>query len=125
MAMTKQEKLDAKAEREYEKTHKRKYKLTPGDIVFNIFNYAFFGIFTISCIFPFYYIFINTISSRGAVARGDVTLVPIGVNIKNYIDILKVDDVFRAFGVSLGRTILGTALMVLATGFIGYLVTKQ
>lgn len=125
MAKTKQEKLDAKAEKAYEKTHKRKYRLTPGDIIFNILNYAFFGIFTLSCIFPFYYIFINTISSRNAVARGDVTLIPIGLNIKNYIDILKVDDVFRAFGVSIGRTLLGTILMVLATGFIGYLVTKQ
>ena len=37
MAKTKQEKEDAKREREYEKKHKRKYRLTPGDIVFYIF----------------------------------------------------------------------------------------
>ena len=42
MAKTKQEKEDAKREREYEKKHKRKYRLTPGDIVFYIFNYLFF-----------------------------------------------------------------------------------
>lgn len=125
MAMTKQEKLDAKAEKAYEKKHKRKYKLTAGDIIFNILNYGFFGIFTISCIFPFYYIFINTISSRSAVTRGEVLFYPIGITLKNYLDILKVDDVFRAFGVSITRTLIGTALMVLATGFIGYLVTKE
>ncbi len=125
MAMTKQEKLDAKAEKAYEKKHKRRYKLTTGDVIFNILNYGFFGIFTLSCIFPFYYIFINTISSRSAVARGDVLFYPIGLTIKNYLDILKVDDVFQAFGVSVARTLLGTALMVLATGFIGYLVTKE
>lgn len=125
MAMTKQEKLDAKAEKQYAKTHKRKYKLTPGDVVFNIIDYAIFGIFTLSCIFPFYYIFINTISSRGAVADGAVTLYPIGLTLQNYIDILKASDIFSAFGVSIARTLLGTALMVLATGFIGYLVTKQ
>ncbi|MDE7238480.1 MAG: carbohydrate ABC transporter permease [Lachnospiraceae bacterium] len=100
-------------------------RLTTGDIIFNILNYGFFGIFTISCIFPFYYIFINTISSRSAVTRGEVLFYPIGVTLKNYLDILKVDDVFRAFGVSITRTIVGTALMVLATGFIGYLVTKE
>lgn len=125
MAMTKQEKLDAKAEKAYEKKHKRKYKLTAGDIIFNILNYGFFGIFTLSCIFPFYYIFINTISSRSAVARGDVLFYPIGLTLKNYLDILKVDDVFQAFGVSVARTLIGTILMVLATGFIGYLVTKE
>ena len=53
MAKTKQEKEDAKREREYEKKHKRKYRLTPGDIVFYIFNYLFFTLFTITCIFPF------------------------------------------------------------------------
>lgn len=125
MAKTKQEKLDLKAERAYAKKHKRKYRLTPGDVIFYIFDYLIFGVFTLSCIFPFYYIFINTISSRGAVARGEVTLYPIGVNIKNYLDILKANDIFRAFGVTITRTILGTALMVLATGFIGYIVTKQ
>ena len=49
MAKTKQEKLDAKAEKLYYKTHKKKTKLTAGDVTFNIINYAFFGLFTISC----------------------------------------------------------------------------
>ena len=53
MAKTKQEKLDEKREREYAKKHKRKYRLTPGDILFNILNYGFFTIFTLSCIFRF------------------------------------------------------------------------
>ena len=50
MAMTAQEKIDAKREKEYNKKHKRMYKLKPGDIVFNILNYAFFILFTITCI---------------------------------------------------------------------------
>lgn len=125
MAKTKQEKLDEKREREYAKKHKRKYRLTPGDILFNILNYGFFTIFTLSCIFPFYYIFINTISQRSLVAQGKITLYPKGLNIQNYLDILKVNDVFNAFGVSFARTIIGTALMVAATGLIGYLVTKE
>lgn len=125
MAKTKQEKLDEKREREYAKKHKRKYRLTPGDILFNILNYGFFTIFTLSCIFPFYYIFINTISQRSLVAQGKIMLYPKGINIQNYLDILKVNDVFNAFGVSLARTIIGTALMVAATGLIGYLVTKE
>ena len=48
-------------EKKYFKEHTTHIKLTPGDIVFNIINYAFFIVFTISCIFPFYYLFINTI----------------------------------------------------------------
>lgn len=44
MAKTAQEKADLKAEKLYEKTHKRKYRLKPGDVVFNILNYLFFYI---------------------------------------------------------------------------------
>ncbi len=125
MSNNEQAKLEAKREREYEKKHKKKVKLTWQDVVFNIFNYGFFAVFTISCIFPFYYIFINTISKRSYVAAGTITFWPKGVNIQNYVDILKVSDIFQAFGVSVARTILGTALMVLATALIGYLVTKN
>lgn len=72
MAKTKQEKEDAKREREYEKKHKRKYRLTPGDIVFYIFNYLFFTLFTVTCIFPFWYLFVNTVSRNDYVQRGIV-----------------------------------------------------
>ncbi len=118
-------KLEAKLEKEYEKKHKKKFKLTFGDVIFNILNYSFFAIFTISCIFPFYYIFINTISVREAVAKGIVTLWPVGFTLSNYENMLGAPQLFEAFGVTLGRTVLGTALMVAATGLIGYLVTKN
>lgn len=125
MAKTKQEKLDLKAERAYERTHKPKWQLTPGNIIFNTLNYAFYAIFTLSCIFPFYYLFINTISDNDLVRKGQVTLLPKGINIQNYIAMLNVSDLGNAFIVSIARTILGTALMVAATALVGYLVTKQ
>ena len=125
MAMTKQEKEDAKREREYEKKHKRKYRLTPGDIVFNICNYLFFTLFTITCIFPFWYLFVNTVSRNDYVQRGIVNFWPKGFNIQNYLALKDVGDLGSAFIVSVSRTILGTALMVLASAFIGYIVTKQ
>ena len=125
MAKTAQEKLDAKAEKQYYKTHKRSYKLTTGDIVFNILNYGFFLIFTLSCIFPFYYLFINTISSNDLVSRGMINFIPRGLNLDNYVNLVKSNEIGQAFFVSIGRTLLGTALMVMASAFVGYLVTKQ
>lgn len=101
------------------------YKRSVGDVVFDTLNYTVFTLFTISCIFPFYYIFINTISDSSLVVAGKITLWPQGINIQNYINMLKVNDIFNAFGVTFARTILGTVLMVVATAFIGYLVTKK
>ena len=125
MAKTAQEKLDAKAEKKYYKTHKSQFKLTPGDIVFNILNYTFFIVFTISCLFPFYYLFINTISDNQLVSRGAINFIPRGIHFTNYVNLVKSSEIIQAFLVSIGRTLLGTALMVLASAFIGYVVTKQ
>ena len=125
MAKTKQEKLDLKAEKLYYKTHKKKQKLTVGDVIFNILNYAFFGIFTISCIFPFYYLFINTISDNALVRIGAINFIPKGLHLQNYMSLLGADEIIDAFVVSASRTVLGTALMVLVSGLAGYLMTKQ
>jgi len=121
-------KLTAKEKREekkYFKEHKSHIKLTPGDIVFSIINYAFFIIFTLSCIFPFYYIFINTISDNALVTKGAITLLPKGLTISNYVQMGKVDDLWNSVLVTCIRTFLGTVLMVFASALAGYLVTKK
>ena len=52
MAKTKQEKLEAKAEREYYRKHKSQIKKTPGDRIFDVINYTIFALFTLICISP-------------------------------------------------------------------------
>lgn len=125
MAKTKQEKRDAKAEKLYAKKHKKKYKSTPGDIVFNVINYIIFTIFTLACIFPFYYLFINTISDNELVVKGVINFIPRGINLNNYKTLLSVSDLGNALIVTIARTVIGTALMVMASGLVGYLVTKK
>lgn len=125
MAKTAQEKADAKAEKLYKKTHKRKYAMSPGDILFEVLNYLVFTLFTIACIFPFYYLFINTISNNEMVLKGTINFIPRGIHLGNYLALLNVGDLSTAFLVSVTRTILGTALMVMASALVGYLVTKQ
>jgi len=125
MAKTAQEKLDLKAEKAYYKKHKKSFKLTPGSVIFNILNYTFFIVFTLSCLFPFYYLFINTISSNDLVQKGLINFIPRGINFDNYISLMNAGEVGQAFLISIGRTIIGTVLMVAASAFVGYVVTKQ
>ncbi|MBQ3796646.1 MAG: carbohydrate ABC transporter permease [Butyrivibrio sp.] len=105
--------------------HKKKMKLKFGDVVFNIINYSVFAAFTLICIFPFYYLFINTISDNELVRKGLINFIPVGVHFENYIRLLQVNDLFGSFAVTLARTILGTFVMVLASAFVGYLVTQK
>lgn len=109
---------------------KKKYKpvkkhQTKQDIVFSIINYAIFAVFTITCIFPFYYLFINTISDNDLVIKGAINFLPRGIHFGNYLTLLSNKDLMVSFWVTLARTVLGTGLMVAASALIGYIVTKK
>ncbi|HPT79267.1 MAG TPA: carbohydrate ABC transporter permease [Candidatus Atribacteria bacterium] len=104
---------------------KRGFKRTPGDIVFNILNYTFFISFTLICIFPFYYLFINTISDNELVRTGQINFIPRGIHFNNYLMLSNVNDLGTSALVSVARTVIGTAFMVFASAFVGYLVTKK
>lgn len=102
-----------------------KYRIKASDIIFSIFNYTFFIIFALACIFPFYYLFINTISDNELVRIGMITLVPKGIHFNNYLQLTNVRSLGQAFKISTLRTIIGTLLMVMSSGLVGFLVTKK
>ncbi len=101
------------------------YKMKTGDIVFSIINYTVFILFAIICIYPFYYLFINTISDSTLVTKGVITWRPRGLNIEVYKQIFTEERFLVAIRITVLRTVLGTLCTVMASAFIGYLVTKQ
>ena len=115
--------LKARAGRPVTKSRRRHYKA--GEVVFNIMNYGFFGLFTFLCIFPFYYLFINTISDNQLVSLGQVLFYPKGIQFENYIQVLKIQGLADAAVTSILRTVLGTVWTVGGSAFLGYLVTKK
>jgi len=101
------------------------YRETAKDKIFNVFNITFFALFTFLCVFPFYYIFINTISDNELVQRGLITFIPRGLHLNNYIVLKNLSDFGRSIWVTVSRAIIGTALMVVVSAFAGYLATRQ
>ena len=96
-----------------------------GDIAFNIVNYTVFFLITLACVFPFYYLFINTISSNELVRLGKIQLYPQEIHFENYVQVMKIEGIADALLVSVARTVLGTLWTVGGCAFLGYLVTKQ
>lgn len=97
---------------------------TPVDRVFNMINYLVFGIFALLCIFPIYYILINSISNNTLVSRGDVLFYPKGIHFNNYKQVFEIDQIGRAFLTSVARTVLGTIVTLFSTTFLGYGMTR-
>lgn len=109
------------------KQRKRKIKdqKTWIDYIYDIFNHLGFLIFTLACIYPFYYLFINTISENELVQRSIINFFPIGFHLGNYIALTSVNELGQSALVTFGRTVIGTSLMVLVSAFVGYLATKK
>jgi putative aldouronate transport system permease protein len=98
---------------------------TPVDIVFYILIYTFFILFTLMCIYPFYYLIINTISANDISSRGNIILLPQGIHFSNYAQILRLSGLPQAMFISVARTVIGTLLTVFASAFLGFLFTKE
>jgi putative aldouronate transport system permease protein len=102
-----------------------KRKKTLRDTCVDITIYVFFGFFALLCIFPFYYIFINTISANNLVAEGRIVLIPRGIHFSNYVRVLELRNLPNAVMITLARTILGTFLSVVCTAFVAYGVSRR
>lgn len=102
-----------------------KTKFSFGNTVFNTLNNGFFIVFTLLCILPFYYLFINTISNNDLSSRGLITYLPKGIHLSNYIQVLKLRGLPNAVLISILRTLTGAGLTVFASAFLGFLFTNK
>ena len=74
---------------------------TAKDKIFDVAIVIFFSLFTFICVFPFYYLLINTVSDNDLVTSGYVNFIPLvknvngagvlGMQLNNYIALRNVD----------------------------------
>ena len=102
-----------------------KKKITPSRALFNVLNYTFFAAFLILCANPLWYVFIYTISDPAVLKNQTVTFLPRGFSLTNVKKVLALQGVFQAFGMSVARTVVGTAATVFCCTVLGYLFTKE
>ena len=84
-----------------------------------------FTICALLCIYPFYYIFINSISANDLSARGVIIFYPEGVHLQNYLKAFQISGLGNAAFISLARTVLGTICTVSASAFLGFMFTQD
>mgnify|MGYP000176010561 FL=1 len=107
------------------KTKKIKYKVSIGDRIISILTYVIYSIFAFVCVYPFYYIFINTISANDLSERGKIVFWPKGIHFTNYLNVMKIDGLLQATKISLARTVIGTFVTVIVAAFLGYMFTRE
>ena len=98
-------------------------KISRTDKVFYAVTYTLMILLMFICLYPFYYVFIYSISDPSLAQKG-ITILPKGITLSNYVKVLKLDGIFQSFLISLGRTVAGTAITIIVCSFFAYLVTK-
>jgi len=102
-----------------------RYKMGWRERLMMVITYAVYSVFAFVCVYPFYYILINSISNNDLSARGKVLIVPLEIHFSNFIAVAKINGLITAAGVSLGRTIIGGGLTVITAGFLGFMFTRE
>lgn len=95
----------------------------PARTAFKIGNDFFFSIVLVLCLYPIWYVLIQSLSA-GAKSVNALIL-PINFTLKNYAQMLSRKEIVHAFLVSVTRTVVGTVLTLLCCMFMGYLFSKE
>ncbi len=101
------------------------YKKSFGDRLISVITYFVYSIFAFVCVYPFYYIFINSISDNQLSEKGKIIFLPKGIHFNNYVSVMKLEGLFNAAKISLGRTLVGTIVVVFTSAFLGYMFTSK
>ncbi len=90
------------------------------DIAFDVVNYILLILIAFITIYPFYYILVISFNSGLDAARGGIYFWPRVFTLDNYRKIISDDKWMNAFGISVFRTVLGTAMSVFFTSMVAY-----
>lgn len=101
------------------------FNTSAGSVTFNIINYAIFALFTLICIYPFYYLIINTFSANDLSDNGLINFYPQGIHFSNYVEVLKLKGLGHAAMISVLRMVIGTILTVAASAYLGFMFTQK
>lgn len=103
----------------------RKIKMSKEDKIYNIVGTIIFLLITFICVYPFWYLLICTISNQKMVELNQVVLLPKEINFRNYVEIFGVQNLYNSFLISVGRTVMTTAVSLVCTSYMAYFFTKR
>lgn len=96
-----------------------------GDNALDLVIYIVTTAFSVVCLYPFYYIFINTISNNKLSESGQVIWLPKDMHIQNYLDAFRIPGLGQAAFISVSRTVIGTAFTVFTAAYLGYMFARR
>ncbi len=102
-----------------------KKKMTAGNICFTVLNTCLMIFVIVITIYPFWNQFILSFARREYLYSVEAQWYPKSLDLSSYKVILRYKDIWRGYGNTIIRTLLGTVLSLLVTAMASYPLTKR
>lgn len=100
-------------------------KTTAGYKIYQVILFTLFILFSLICVYPFYYLIIYSLSSPADAMKYNVVLLPVGFTFSNYIEILKLPNIYHSLFISVSRVVIGTVSSTFLTAMLAYVLTQK
>ena len=106
-------------------TINKKKKLSKADIAFYTFNSIFMTLFVVVTLYPVLNTLAISFNDGLDALRGGIYLLPRKFSVKNYITVFNKDDLLVGAYISVARTVVGTALSLVACAILAFIVSRK
>jgi putative aldouronate transport system permease protein len=97
----------------------------PSVKVFRVVNAILLTVFALLCLVPFLHIIGSSFAQPGELATRAFVIIPREFTVNAYTYVLSSPSIFRAMGVSVFVTVVGTFLSLLVTSLMAYALSKR
>ena len=101
-----------------------KIKKSRSRIAFEVVNYTILGLLALMCIFPFIHLLAVSFSADEFTSKGEIFLLPKGFTLQAYEYLAQKKEFFTALGISVLRTVIGTAISLIVVVMTAYPLSK-
>ncbi len=96
-----------------------------GDKLFTIFNYTVVSLFSLACLFPFFYVAAYSVTPYSEYLQNPLRLIPSHIELAAYKQIIKMPVIWSGYRVTLLITILGVVLNIFLLVVSAYPLSKR
>jgi putative aldouronate transport system permease protein len=96
-----------------------------GDRALKVVFYILLSCFALYCLIPFISVISSSLSSENAILKYGYSMIPREFSLEAYKLIFKDSTIYRAYGVTIFVTVIGTMLAMLATSALAYTLSVK
>lgn len=100
-------------------------KQSLGSRIFNFVNYTLLLLFALACLLPFVNVVASSFASTQEIVSKKFVLFPTTFSLDAYRFIFSTPTIFKGLGVSIGTTLMGTAVSMVLTALMAYGLSRK